>query len=75
MAYETLMLPIKDASIKTGLTYGCIRQLCLTGKIKYIRAGGTKFYVNMDSLIAYCGGNNSTSEKFEKEFSEVVINK
>lgn len=49
-----LMAPIKEASKITGLTYGHIRQLCLDGQIKSIRSG-TKIYVNMKSLLDYCG--------------------
>ena len=48
-----MMKSIKDASIETGLTYHCIRTLCLENKIKFIKSG-TKYYVNMPSLFAYC---------------------
>ena len=48
-----MMKKIKDASEETGLPYHCIRQLCLEGKIKFIRSGN-KYYINMPSLIAYC---------------------
>lgn len=58
MAYTKLMFTLKESSAETGLPYGFIRQLCLDEKIKYIRSG-TKIYVNIDSLIAYCGGNNA----------------
>lgn len=50
-----MMKSIKDASEETGLTYHCIRSLCLEGKIKFIKSG-KKYYINMPSLIAYCEG-------------------
>lgn len=50
-----MMKSIKDASEETGLTYHCIRSLCLEGKIKFIKSGN-KYYINMPSLIAYCEG-------------------
>lgn len=53
-----MMKPIKEASEVTGLSYHCIRTLCLEGKIKYIRSGA-KYYVNMASLLAYCESGGS----------------
>lgn len=49
-----MMKPIKEASEETGLSYHCIRKLCLEGKIKFIKSGA-KYYINMNSLLAYCG--------------------
>lgn len=50
-----MMKTIKQAAVETGLSYSCIRQLCIENKIKFIRSG-KKYYVNMPSLIEYCGG-------------------
>lgn len=69
------MLALRDASSKTGLSYNCIRQLCLDEKIKYIRSG-VKIYVNMASLIAYCGGEmQDGSAKLHAKSNDFVINK
>ena len=48
-----MMIPIKEAVTLTGLTYCCIRRLCLENKIQHIRSG-KKYYVNTDSLLQYC---------------------
>lgn len=58
MSYVKLMKSLKEASEEIGLSYHCIRNLCLQGKVKFIRSG-TKYYVNMPSLIAYCEGGDS----------------
>ena len=54
-----MMRTIKQAAEETGLSYNCIRQLCIDNKIKYIRSG-KKYYVNMPSLIKYCGDSDET---------------
>jgi len=46
------MRTIKEASIETGLPYHTIRQLCLDGKITYIKAGN-KYLVNLDRFIDF----------------------
>lgn len=48
-----IMMPIKEACDLTGLSYSCIRKLCLTDMIRYIRSG-SKYYVNTASLLQYC---------------------
>ena len=50
-----VVMPIKDAVSITGLSYSSIRQLCLNNRIRYIKSG-TKYYVNMASLLRYCEG-------------------
>lgn len=49
-----MMKSLKDAANETGLSYYCIRGLCINGNIAYIKSGN-KFYVNMQSLLAFCG--------------------
>ncbi len=49
-----IMLTIKEATEMTGLSYSCIRRLCLNNEIKFVRSG-TKYYVNTASLLRYCG--------------------
>lgn len=53
-----MMKTINEASSETGLSYYCIRKLCLEHRIRYIKSG-TKYYINMPSLIAYCEGGGS----------------
>ena len=50
-----VVMPIKEAASVTGLSYSSIRQLCLNNRIRYIKSG-TKYYVNMASLLRYCEG-------------------
>ena len=50
-----MVMPIKGAASVTGLSYSSIRQLCLNNRIRYIKSG-TKYYVNMASLLRYCEG-------------------
>ena len=60
------MLSLRAASRETGLSYHCLRTLCLSGEVKSIRSG-KKFYINMASLTKFCGGNevedNDAGEK------------
>ena len=52
-ATHKLMIPLKEASELTGLSYSCIRKLCLSNEIRFIRSG-SKYYVNTASLMQYC---------------------
>ena len=49
------MLTIKEAAARTGLSYRCVRNLCLDGKVVHIMSGN-KTYVNYDKLIDYLNG-------------------
>lgn len=53
-----MMKTIKQASEETGLSYYFIRKLILSNQIKFIRSG-SKYYVNMPSLIAFCEGGEA----------------
>lgn len=46
------MLTLKEAAEKTGLSYDCLRKMCLQKKIVYITAG-KKFLVNEEKLVEY----------------------
>ena len=74
MFNEKIVWSLKEASTKTGLPYGFIRQLCLDGKVKHIRSG-VKFYVNKDSLIEYCGGMTDGLSKLETKTIDFCVNK
>ncbi len=52
-----MMRTIKECSKITNLPYYVIRNLCLEGKIRYIRSG-TKYYIFLDSLLNYCEGGD-----------------
>lgn len=49
------MKTIREASIECGLSYNCLRQLCLNNQIVHIRVG-TKFLINMDKLKDFLNG-------------------
>lgn len=46
------MRTMRDAAKLTGLSYDCIRKMCLSNKIVYVKAG-VKFLVNMEKLVEY----------------------
>lgn len=55
------MVPIKEASSRTGLSYDYLRKLCLHGKLVHIRVGSGKFLINFGRLVEWlntsCGGD------------------
>ena len=55
-----IMVSLKEASELTGLPYSCIRELCLSGFLRFIRSG-KKYYVNTESLLDYCNGVEDNS--------------
>ncbi len=46
------MLTLKEASLKTGLSYDRLRKMCLQKEIVYIKAG-CKFLINEEKLVEY----------------------
>jgi len=46
------MVTIAEAARITGLAEHFVRQLCLTGKITFVKAG-KKFIVNLNKLVDY----------------------
>lgn len=46
------MLPIKKVSEVTGVSYECIRRLCIQKKIVFIKSGN-KYLINMDKFAEY----------------------
>ena len=46
------MIPLKEASRRTGLSYDCLRKWCIDGQIAHIRAGN-KYLVNWGRLCEY----------------------
>ena len=49
------MKTLKEVAELTGLSYTCLRNLCLQNQIVYIRAG-TKYLINYDRFIDYLNG-------------------
>lgn len=49
------MITLREAAEKTGLSYDCLRKLCLQDKIVYIMAG-RKFLVNQEKLVEFLNG-------------------
>lgn len=49
------MVTIKKAAELTGLSYNCLRNLCINEKIIYINAG-TKYLINLEKLVEYLNG-------------------
>ena len=49
------MIPIREASEKTGVSYETIRRLCLMKKIVFIRVGskGGKYLINYQKFVEY----------------------
>ena len=53
-----MMLTIRDASLRTALTYWYISQLVKTNQIRSVKSG-RKTYVNFSSLCSYLNGGNN----------------
>ena len=49
------MVTLKEASLRTGLSYDCLRKKCLNKEIAHIRSG-KKFFVNYTMLCVYLSG-------------------
>lgn len=49
-----MMITLKQATEITGCSYFFLRNLCLQGKIKYVRSG-TKYLLNKKSLLEFLG--------------------
>lgn len=50
-----VMLPIKEVSARTGISYESIRYLCLTNQITFIRVGrsGGKYLINYERFLEF----------------------
>ena len=51
------MISLKQASTETGLSYDCLRKMCLANKLVYIRIG-KKIMLNADRLEEYLNGGS-----------------
>lgn len=50
-----VMMPIKEVSARTGISYESIRHLCLTNQITFIRVGrtGGKYLINYKRFLEF----------------------
>lgn len=55
------MVTIKEAASRTGLSYDCIRKMCLNNQIVYIKTG-VKFLINWEKLVAYLNGESREAD-------------
>lgn len=46
------MVTIREAASRTGLSYDCLRKLCLNNQIVYFRAGA-KYFINFGRLCEF----------------------
>ena len=49
------MIGLREAARRTGLSYGFLRRLCLSGQIVHVRAG-SKFLINWQKLCDFLNG-------------------
>ena len=49
------MVGLREAAARTGLSYGFLRRLCLSGQIVHIRAGN-KFLIKFQKLCEFLNG-------------------
>lgn len=49
------MISLKEAVKESGLSYHCLRNLCLTGEVVHIRSGN-KILINAEKLAKYLNG-------------------
>lgn len=56
-----VMISLKEASQRTGLSYECLRNLCLTRKIVHFRSG-KKYLVNYERLIEFLSEGGVSDE-------------
>ena len=54
------MIPLKEASRRTGLSYELLRTLCLQKKIVHIRSGA-KYLVNFRKLCDFLNGEEESN--------------
>lgn len=46
------MVTIRDASERTGVSYYCLRKMCMCGQIVHIKTG-KKYLINFGKLVDY----------------------
>ena len=56
-----VMLTIREAARRSGLSYDAIRKLCLQRKIVFIRVG-TKYLVNWERFCEFLNGGRADEQ-------------
>ncbi len=64
---------IAECAKITGLAKYRIRQIVLSGKVKFIKAG-VKYQVNLKSLLDYLNAGDSTKTENDKDVINVRLN-
>lgn len=64
------MKSISECSEIVGLAKYHVRRLVLQGKVKYVRSG-SKYLVNVDSLIEYLNNGETQSETEDNNTSKI----
>lgn len=54
------MKTLREASELTGISYDCLRKLCLQKKIVHVRAG-KKYLINLEKLVDYLNKEGAES--------------
>ena len=52
MEQTVLMVTLREASNRTGISYDRLRKMCINGQVIHIKTG-RKFLLNWDKLVDY----------------------
>lgn len=55
------MIPIREAAERTGLSYKCLREMCLRGEIAFYRTG-KKYLINFPFLCCFLNEKGARTE-------------
>lgn len=55
-----IMIPMREASRRTGVSYDALRKKCLNHEIVFIRCGA-KFLINYQKLLQYLNTGESVN--------------
>lgn len=56
------MITLQQAAAETGLSYDCLRNMCLANKLVHIRVG-RKIMLNAEKLAAYLNGESDERQE------------
>ena len=59
-----VMLGLREAAERSGLSYSALRLMCIRGEIVHVRVG-TKYLVNWSRLLEHLGGVPDAEEDQE----------
>lgn len=52
-----IMIPLKEASKISGMSYEFLRRICLQNKVRCLRSGN-KWYIHREKLLEYLNGGD-----------------